>query len=344
MKILLTGHDGYIGTVLARRLVDAGHDVEGLDTFYYHGCSFGPELAAVPGYADDVRDTGADRLGSFDAVVHLAALSNDPLGDLDSALTYDINQEGTVALARAAKEAGVRRFVFASSCSMYGAGSTAAPLDEDAPLAPLTPYAESKVRAEEALDALADSDFTPVSMRNATAYGASPRLRLDVVLNNLTAWAYTTGEIRLQSDGTSWRPIVHVRDIAEAAVAILAAPADQLRQRAYNIGANTENYQVRDLAEIVQELVPGCQVAYAEGASADPRSYRVDFSRFADDFPDCNLTWTAKAGAAELLSAYAEVGLTREMFEGRRYVRLGQIKRLRDAGLLDDSLRWSSAP
>jgi nucleoside-diphosphate-sugar epimerase len=343
MKILVTGHDGYIGTVLVQRLADAGHDVVGLDTFYYRGCGFGPESASVAAFTEDVRDALPVEVSGFDAVVHLAALSNDPLGDLDADLTYGINLRGTIALARAVKDLGVRRFVFASSCSMYGQGSGEAPIDEEAPLRPLTPYAESKVRAEEELEALADDDFVPVSMRNATAYGVSPRLRLDVVLNNLAAWAHTAGQIRLQSDGLSWRPIVHVADISEAALALVEAPVEALRHRAYNIGVNSENYQVRELAEIVQRHAPGCAVEFAEGASPDPRSYRVDFSRFAVDFPDCALSWTADAGAQELLAAYREHGLTRELFEGRPFVRLRQIKRLREAGLVDDGLRWSAS-
>ena len=344
MRILVTGHDGYIGSVLTARLLEAGHDVSGLDTFFYRGCSFGPELARPESLVTDVRDTAAAELAGYDAVVHLAALSNDPLGDLNSDWTYDINLHATVALARAAKEAGVERFVFASSCSMYGAGTTDVPLTEEAPLNPLTPYAESKIAAEAALEELADETFTPVSMRNATAYGVSPRLRLDVVLNNLAGWAYATGEIRLQSDGTSWRPIVHVRDISAAALALVEAPRDRLHHRAYNIGRDDENYRIRELAELVHGLVPGSAVSFAEGASADPRSYRVDFSRFASAFPDCTLSWTAEAGARELIEAYERIGLTRELFEGRRYVRLGQIARLRDAGLLDDALRWSSGP
>ena len=344
MKVLLTGHDGYIGSVLGPRLLAAGHEVAGLDTYFYRGCSFGPDRADVLAFTEDVRDVAARQLAGFDAVVHLAALSNDPLGDLDPEWTYQINLHSTIALAQAAKEAGVGRFVFASSCSMYGAGADGgAPLDEDAPLRPLTPYAESKVRAEEALVELSGADFAAVSMRNATAYGVSPRLRLDVVLNNLTGWAYTTGQIQLQSDGRSWRPIVHIDDISSAALAILDAPHDVIAGRAFNIGADRENYQIRDLAELVRELVPGCTVAFAEGASADPRSYRVSFARFAAAFPECDLTWTARAGAEELLRAYAELGFTRELFEGRRFVRLEQIKRLRDSGLLTEDLRWSSS-
>jgi len=344
LRVLVTGHDGYIGTVLARRFVEAGHDVVGLDTFFYRGCVFGPDASGnVAGFAADVRETLPSLLHGFDAVVHLAALSNDPLGDLDADLTYQINLHGSISLARAAKDAGVSRFIFASSCSMYGVGANDVPLDEDAPLRPITPYAESKVKAEEELARLRDDSFVTVSMRNATAYGVSPRLRLDVVLNNLAAWAHTTGEIRLQSDGTSWRPIVHVADISEAALTLAETPAGAISAPAYNIGRTTENFQVRDLAEMVQALVPGCSVAFAEGASADPRSYRVNFDRFASDFPDCPLSWTAEAGAAELLRAYREYGLTREIFEGRRFIRLGQIRRLREAGLLDDGLRWSAA-
>jgi nucleoside-diphosphate-sugar epimerase len=312
----------------------------GLDTFYYRGCDFGETSELRPKVALDLRDARPADLAGFDAVVHLAALSNDPIGDLNAGWTYAINLDGTVALARAAKDAGVRRFVFASSCSMYGAAEGDAALREDAPLRPLTPYAESKVRAEEALRELADADFAPVAMRNATAYGVSPRLRLDIVLNNLVAWAHTTGAIRLQSDGTSWRPLVHIRDIACATLALLDAPEDAVRGEAYNIGSDEQNYRIRQLAEIVHERFPECEVTFAEGASHDPRSYRVDFSKFANAFPACTLEWTAERGTQELADAYDAVGLTLEDFQGHRYIRLEQVKRLLGAGALDGDLRW----
>jgi len=341
VRVLVTGHNGYIGSVLAPILGDAGHDVVGLDTFYYRGCDFGDRAGWEHERGQDVRDTAAADLEGFDAVVHLAALSNDPIGDLNPELTYAINLEASISLARAAREAGVGRFVFASSCSMYGAGSGDELVTEDAPLRPLTPYAESKVRAEEAILALTTGDFAPVSMRNSTAYGVSPRLRLDIVLNNLTAWAHTTGAIRLQSDGTAWRPLVHIRDISKATAALLAAPAGEIAGAAYNIGTVEQNYQIRTLAEIVQRRMPSCEIEFAEGASADSRSYRVDFSRFAEQFPDCTFEWTAESGADELATAYEAVGLTVDELSGERYLRLGRLKRLlRDASLTDE-LRWS---
>ena len=342
MRILVTGHHGYIGSVLGPILQAAGHDVVGLDTFFYRGCDFGERHELEPVLARDIRDATARDLEGFDAVVHLAALSNDPLGDLNAAWTYEINRDGTIALARAAKAAGVRRFVFASSCSMYGAAGSDA-LDESAPLHPLTPYAESKVAAETALRELAGDGFSSVAMRNATVYGASPRLRLDIVLNNLVAWAHTTGAIRLQSDGTPWRPLVHVRDVAAATVALLDAPADLVAGQAFNIGSAEQNYRIGELAEIVHERFPQCAVTFAEGAAPDPRSYRVDFTKFATAFPGFRYEWTADRGADELASAYEQVRLTHDDFQGHRYVRLNQLKRLLDAGVLGNDLRWTSS-
>jgi nucleoside-diphosphate-sugar epimerase len=344
MRILVTGHHGYVGSVVAPALRDAGNQVVGLDTFYYSGCDFGAPADFEPVLSLDVRDVRPDDLVSFDAIVHLAALSNDPLGDFNPNWTYSLNRDGTISLARAAKEAGVQRFVFASSCSMYGAAEGDAPLTEEAPLRPLTPYAESKVAAEEALTELADDDFAPVSMRNATVYGVSPRLRLDIVLNNLVAWAHTTGAIRLQSDGSSWRPLIHVRDVARATLALLEAPDEAVRGEAFNIGSDAQNYRIRELAEIVHARLPHCQVTFAEGASADPRSYRVDFSKFESAFPRCRFEWTAERGADELAQSYEEVGLTFDDFQGHRFIRLGQLRRLLDSDALDAQLRWNAAP
>ena len=337
----MTGHHGYIGSVLAPMLRGAGHEVVGLDTFYYRGCDLGDASGFEPVLEHDVRDVSGRTLGGFEAVVHLAALSNDPLGDLDADWTYSINFDGTMALARAAKEAGVPRFVFASSCSMYGAADGGELVGEDAPLQPLTSYAESKVRAEEGLRELAGDGFSPVSMRNATAYGASPRLRLDIVLNNLVAWAHTTGAIKLLSDGMSWRPLVHIEDIARATLALLDAPAAEIAGDAFNIGSGEQNYRIRDLAEIVHRRLPECEVTYASDASPDPRSYRVDFSKFASRFPECAFEWTAERGADELANAYERAGLSLADFEGDRYVRLGRLKRLLASGVLDEELRWT---
>ncbi len=287
----------------------------------------------------DIRDVTTDVLEGYEGIVHLAALSNDPLGELDEELTLEINFRATVELARKAKEAGVRRFVFASSCSMYGAAATDELVTEEAPLRPLTAYAESKVRAEEALSELADSDFAPIFMRNATAYGASPRVRLDVVLNNLAAWAFTTGKVMIMSDGTPWRPLVHVRDITAAAGAALVAPIALVRNEAFNVGANDENYRVRDLAEIVRETFVGCEIEYAEGAGPDPRSYRADFRKLADTLPAGRPTWTARDGARELLEAFQSAQLTSDRFD--RYTRLARLKSLIAEGSLDEHLRWS---
>ena len=340
MKILVTGHHGYIGSVMSAVLQEAGHHVVGLDMFFYRGCDFGPGGTTVPALELDVRDVGPENLSGFDAVVHLAALSNDPLGDLNSAWTYAINLDGAIGAARAAKDAGVGRFVFASSCSMYGAASEDDLLTEDAPLRPLTPYAESKVRAEEALHELADVHFSPVYMRNATAYGVSPRLRLDVVLNNLAAWAHTTGRIRLLSDGSAWRPLVHVQDIARATLAILEAPRDAVHDQAFNIGSEEQNVRIRELAETLRGILD-CEVETSADATPDPRSYRVDFGKLGRALPAFRCQWTAQRGAEELIDAYRQTGLTYEEFQGvGRYTRLAQLKRLLSEGAVDERLRW----
>ena len=316
-----------------------GHEVVGLDTGYYDGCDFGAYEQERRRLEVDVRDVRPQHLDGFDAVVHLAALSNDPLGELSRELTHEINHEGTLCVARAAKSAGVRRFVFASSCSMYGASDPSAVLAEDAPLRALTAYAESKMHSEQALRELDCDGLTTVSMRNATVYGVSPRLRLDIVLNNLAAWSHVTGRIRLLSDGTSWRPLLHVRDLAKVALRMVEAPAALVAGKAFNIGSDAQNYLVRDLAEILAE-VTGCEVEFAGDASPDPRSYRVDFSALGRAFPDLEFDWDARRGAKELIDAYREVGLTAEGFEGRSYVRLRQLRHLLDEHRLDDDLRW----
>ena len=341
MRVLVTGHHGYIGSVVAPFLVAAGHDVVGLDTQLFRGCDFGDEAEPIAGRVADVRDVRPDDLLGFDAIVHLAALSNDPLGDLQPGLTEEINFHGTLVLAGAAREAGVRRFVFASSCSMYGASGTDEALDELAPLRPQTPYAESKVRSEEGLSSLAGPDFAPVSMRNATVFGASPRLRLDIVLNNLAAWAHTTGRIRLLSDGMAWRPLVHVEDVARAALELLEAPEELIRGEAFNVGTDEQNYLVRELAEIVSAAT-GCTIETAAGSSADQRSYRVDFSKLARTFPALTLHWDAKRGAQELIDGYRHAGLTLDDFESDRYVRLRRLTTLLNEGELDPDLRWRS--
>ena len=340
MKVLLTGNHGYIGSVCGPLLSEAGHDVVGLDTLLYRDCDL-PSAASPPisTMAVDVRDVTPDQLSGFDAVVHLAALSNDPIGDFSPELTREINYEATASLARVARDAGVRRFIFSSSCSMYGASSDRA-VDESAPLEPLTAYAESKVRSEEALAELAGPDFAPVSMRNATAYGVSARLRVDLVLNNLVGWAHATGKVKIMSDGTPWRPLIHIEDISKAALAALEAPEDLVRGEAFNVGRDDENYQVRQLGDIVQETVSGSEVEYAGSGDPDPRSYRVDFGKLRRAFPDLELTWTARAGAQQLADAYRAADLTLEQFESDRYTRLKRLRLLIGTGRLDSTLRW----
>ena len=343
MRVLVTGHNGYIGSVMVPVLQAAGHEVVGLDSFFFEDCSLLDDEHAVAALRKDIRDVEPSDLEGFGAVAHLAALCNDPLGDLHPEWTYDINHTASTHLATMARAAGVPRFLYASSCSMYGAAGGDATLDEEAPLHPLTPYAVSKVRAEEDLSKLADGSFSPVFMRNATAYGLSPRLRADVVLNNLVCWAHTTGRIRIMSDGTPWRPIVHVQDIARAFAAVLAAPREAIHNQAFNVGANGENYQVRELAEIVRGTVPGCTVEYAEGAGPDPRSYRVDFAKLYRTFPDFRPQWNASFGAKDLYAALQEANVTLADFQGRKYIRLAQIRHLLGQRLLDDTLRWARA-
>jgi nucleoside-diphosphate-sugar epimerase len=340
MTILVTGHRGYIGAVLTPRLHALGHEVVGLDSGLYAGCDFGEPPPHIPTIGSDIRDVTVGDLVGFDAVIHLAALSNDPLGNLDAELTYEINHRATVRLAEAAKTAGVERFLFASSCSLYGAGGTGL-LDEEAPMAPVTPYGESKVFAERDLTAMADDDFSPVYLRNATAYGASPALRLDIVVNNLTGWAVTTGQVRILSDGSPWRPLVHVADIAAAFEACLTAPRESIHAQALNIGRNGENYQIRDVAEIVGEAVPGSVVSFAPGGEPDTRDYRVDFSKAAELLSDFHPAWDVRAGARELYESYVANGMDDELFNGDRYVRLRRLESLLGERALDVELRWA---
>jgi nucleoside-diphosphate-sugar epimerase len=344
MRVLVTGHNGYIGSAMVPVLQAAGHAVVGLDTFFFEDCSLGAEESErLPVLRKDIRDVKVSDLEGFDAIAHLAALCNDPLGDLHPEWTHEINHQASVRLAGMARDAGVKRFLYASSCSMYGAAGGDDVLSEEAPLRPLTAYAISKVRTEADVSKIATESFSPVFMRNATAYGLSPRLRADVVLNNLVCWAHTTGRIRIMSDGTPWRPIVHVQDISRAFAAVLAAPRASIHNQAFNVGANGENYQVRELAEIVRDTVPGCTIEYAAGAGPDPRSYRVDFGKLSRTFPDFKPQWNASFGAKDLYAALQEAHVTLEDFQGRKYIRLAQIKHLLGLGRLDDALRWARA-
>lgn len=342
MKILLTGHKGYIGAVAVPMFIEAGHEVVGLDTDLFAGCDFGDAPSDIPQLRRDLRNLSKEDFRGFDAIVHLGALSNDPLSNLNSNLTYDINHKASVRLAELAKQAGVERFVFSSSCSTYGfAGDDF--LDESASLNPVTAYGESKVFVERDVTLLASDHFSPTFMRNATAYGVSPRLRLDIVLNDFVAAAYTTGRIHIKSDGTPWRPIVHIRDIIQAMICVLAAPREAIHNQTFNVGCTSENYRISELATIVEETVPGCQIDYAPGGGPDKRCYRVNCDKIQRVLPSFKPRWTARMGAKELYEAYRGSGLTAEDVKNGRYFRINTIQRLLNSGRLDATLHWTDS-
>jgi nucleoside-diphosphate-sugar epimerase len=342
MRVLVAGDRGYLGAVIVPFLQNAGHDVIGLDAGWYDGCDFGPPPAGYEQRTGDIRDVQPDELVGLDVIVNLAAISNDPVGDLNPQATFSVNAHGAIHLGRMAKAAEVPRYVFSSSCSLYGAAGEA-PCSEDMPFNPVTPYGESKVLAEAGLSGLADDKFSPTYLRNATAYGSSPRLRADIVVNNLTGIAFTRGEVRLQSDGSPWRPLVHAEDIARAFAAVLAAPCSVVHNQAFNVGRDEDVVQIRDIATIVSDALDA-PVTFAAGAGPDKRDYRVDFTKISRLLPAFKPTWTVADGVQELARDMRRFGLSTDDFEGPRYVRLAKIRELMMAGLLNNELRMRVAP
>lgn len=339
MRILVTGHKGYIGTVMVPMLLTENHELVGLDSDLFAQCTFDDSIVEIPEIKKDLRDVQVADLEGFEAIIHLAGISNDPIGNLNPDLTYEINHLASVRLAELAKKVGIPRFLFSSSCSTYGAAGDDM-LTEEAEFNPVTPYGHSKVLVEQDVAKLADDNFSPTFLRNATAYGVSPRHRFDLVLNNLVAYALTTGQVYLKSDGTPWRPIVHIEDISRAFIAVLNAPREIVHNQAFNVGINEENYRISELAEIVQETVPGCRIEYAVDAGPDKRTYRADFSKIARMLPEFKPQWNARRGAQQAYEAYQKVGLKLEDFEGPKFKRIDHIKNLLKTKRLDETLRW----
>lgn len=339
-RVLVTGHNGYLGSVMAPHLVSNGFEVSGLDTGYFSECTLVPDPAQIPAVKKDLRDLTPGDLEGFDAVVHLAALSNDPIGNLNDSWTEEINYLASVKLAELAKAAGVRRFLFSSSCIMYGSADTLI-VNEESPLDPKTEYARSKVKAERALSALADGNFSPVFVRNGTVYGVSPRMRFDTVLNDLVGSAATTGKVTVHSDGKPWRPVMHVQDVARYFQAMLEAPIEKIHNQAFNAGANELNHQIIELAQIAVKTVPGCKLEMVPKPGADQRTYKADFGKFARTFPDFQFKWNAASGAAELFDAFKRVGLTHADYTDKKFTRLKWLRHLMEGGRLNNNLRWT---
>jgi len=343
MRVLITGHNGYIGAVMAPFLKKAGHEVVGMDAMYFDGCHLWDDFERPDQVIQkDIRDVTPADLQGFDAIAHLAALSNDPLGNLNPSITYDINEHASVTLAKAAKEAGVPRFLYSSSCSVYGAASPEDFLDESADFNPVTAYGKSKVQAEAGIKPLAGSGFSPTYMRNATVYGLSPQLRADLVVNNLVGYAFTTGEVLIKSDGTPWRPLVHVEDVCRAFLAVMEAPIEVVHDQAFNVGQDRENYQVRDVATYVENTVPNSKVEYAPGGEPDTRCYRANFGKIREALPGFEPQWDVPKGVVELYEAYRDRGLKLEDLEGARFQRIRRITNRIEGGELDKDLRWVS--
>lgn len=339
-RILITGHNGYIGSVMAPWFIRAGYRVTGLDTGYFRQCTLVNDQVSVPAIQKDLRDLEPADLKGFDAVIHLAALSNDPIGNLNEGWTEEINYRGSVRLAELARAAGVRRFLFSSSCIMYGMSEVTV-VNEESPLDPKTEYARSKVKGEQAISELACDHFSPTFLRNGTVYGLSPRMRFDTVFNDLMGSAVTSGKITLYSDGKPWRPVVHVQDVARSFLAVLEAPLADVHNQAFNNGSDQLNHQVIQLAEIVAETVPGCELEVLAQAGADQRTYKSDFGKFARTFPNFEFEWTPKKGAQELYEAFRAIGLAHDDFKDKRFTRLKWLRHLLDTGMLNDSLRWN---
>lgn len=340
-RVLITGHTGYIGSVMTPFIQAHGYDVVGLDVGFFNECNFMDDGVAVPEIARDLRDLQPSDLAGFDAVIHLAALSNDAIGNLKEEWTEAINFHGSVRLAELAKGAGVRRFLFSSSCIMYGQAE-ADVVTEESPLDPKTEYARSKVRAEAAIAAMAGDGFSPTFLRNGTVYGTSPRMRFDTVLNNLTGMALTTGKVVLHGDGTPWRPVVHIEDVARAFLRVLEAPLPLVHNQAFNNGCDAMNHQIIELAETLAVVLPGTRIERLARPDADQRTYRASFAKFARTFPDFKFRWNVCDGARELVDAFRGVGLTHEQFVDPKFTRLRWLRALLDDGRLDGSLRWAA--